>query len=351
MTGPEIVQFAAAVNGAFKPDEVISLLLRLNLKFTDYVTANLPFPRQLEELVGAANSQAWVAQLVLEVVRERPANHLVKQFLATYPGWDPAKSLPSAHPCDALRVFGGKSFIGRPDLRKFLKRMISGDSKNMLLVTGERRKIGKTYSKEMVSFLSASQQPSGVVYIDLDTDNYDPAKLASEIAKTMRLDVGGMPSRGQQQASRWNQDLSNWLIPEVPDSRRVVWWIILDGFRQRMPSEEVQDLIAQIAQRVQGTQDYRLILIDYTYSLPVAVSGFMFREKVVPIQKEEVQHFLEQVHQQKHGSAPADEELADYVTGVYQKLAEYTQQYPDMTDNHLLLNMAVTDAMEIIREG
>jgi len=351
MTGPEIVQFAAAVNGAFTVDEVISLLLRLNRRFTDHVTANLPFPRQLEELVGAANSQAWVAQLVFEVVRDRPGNASVAQFLARYPGWDPAKSPPSAHPCDALRVFGGKSFIGRPDLRKFLKRMSSGDDKNMLLVMGERRKIGKTYSKEMISFLSVNQPPSGVIYIDLDTDSYDPGKLAGDIAKKMRLDVAGMPTRGQQQASRWNQDLSSWLVPEVPDPRRIVWWMVLDGFRQKMPSEEVQDLIAQIAQRVQGTQDYRLIVIDYNYPLPVAVSGFMFTERIAPIGRDEVQSFLQQVHQQKHGSLPADQELADYMTGVYEKLAEYAQQYPDMAENHLLLNMAVTDAVEVIREG
>jgi hypothetical protein len=350
MTGPEIVQFAAALNGAFTVEEVSTLLLRLNRKFTDYVTAKLPFPNQLEELVATANSQAWVAQLVLQAVQERPLNAAIKGFLATYPGWDPAKGQTLAHPSDALRVFGGKSFIGRADLRKFLRRMSSGEGKNILLLTGERRKIGKTYSKELLSFLSAKQQPSGVAYIDLDNDSYDPAKLIGDIAKGMRLDITGMPSRGQQQASRWNQELSSWLIPEIPDPKRVVWWIVLDGFRQRMPSEEVQDLIAQIAQRVQSTQDYRLILVDYTYSLPVAVSGFMFKEMIAPIQKDEVQHFLKRIHQQKYGSAPEEEKLSDYVTGVYERVAEYARQYPDMAESQLLLNMAVTDAVEIIRE-
>ena len=86
MTGREIFEFAAAVNNAFTIDEVKSLLLRLNLKFTDYVTANSPFPRQLEELVGAANSRGWVAQLVSEVVRGRPTNQLVNSFFRAMRG-------------------------------------------------------------------------------------------------------------------------------------------------------------------------------------------------------------------------------------------------------------------------
>ncbi|HXA79214.1 MAG TPA: effector-associated domain EAD1-containing protein [Candidatus Acidoferrales bacterium] len=351
MTGPEIVQFAAVLNHAFTFEEVSTLLLGLDRKLTDYVTGNLLFPKQLEELVGAANSQAWIPQLVIKVVRDRPNNASVKQFLASYPGWDPAKSAPWAHPSDALRVFGGKSFIGREDLRKFLKGMCSADGKNVLLVLGEHRKIGKTYSKELVAFLSYNQQPSRVVYLDLDNENYSPARLAADIGKRMRLDVAGMPGQGEQQATRWNQDLSTWLIPEIPQPDRMVWWIILDGFRQRMPSEELQDLIAQIAQRTQSTQDYKLILVDYNYALPVAVSGFMFKEKVTPLEKTEVQHFLAQVHQQQHGAPPADDELSEYLSGVYEKLAEYTAQFPEMAGNQLLLNMAVTDAFEIIREG
>src|SRR5579864_1495832 len=131
MTGPEIVQFAGALNGGFTVHEVTTLLLRLSRKFTDYTTANLTFPEQLEELVGAANSQGWVGPLVSVAVQERPSNAAIKDFLITYPGWDPATHSPFSHPCDALRVFGGKSFIGRADLRKFLKRMSVGDGRNV----------------------------------------------------------------------------------------------------------------------------------------------------------------------------------------------------------------------------
>lgn len=88
MTRPEIVAFAAALNDAFTRQQMESLLLSLNRKFSDYVGSNQPFPRELERLVTAAKSQGWVPQLVAEAVRQNPGNRSIKHFLATYPNWN-----------------------------------------------------------------------------------------------------------------------------------------------------------------------------------------------------------------------------------------------------------------------
>jgi hypothetical protein len=353
MTGPEIVQFAAALNGAFTVSEISTLLLRLNRKFTDYTTAILTFPEQLEELVGAANSQGWIGRFVLAVVDERSSNAAVNDFLKTHPDWDPAKSRLLTHPCDALRIFGGKSFIGRPTLRTFLRRMSgAGYSKNVLVVTGNSSKIGKTYTQEFVSFLSVNQPPSGCSYVDLDKDKYDAPKLARTIAKDLQLDVTSIPSRGEQQATRWNQELAKWLITDSTGPNRALWWIVLDGVKQQGLPEEVQELISQIAQRVQRARDYRLILIDYNYSLPLAIAGFTFTEKVLPLQRADVEQFLSLIHQERHGSVPEQDRLSEYVTAAYNKLAQYVQENPGMNPaDQLLLNLAVTDAVDTIREG
>jgi len=353
MTGPEIVQFAAALNAAYSLDEVKTLLLRLDRKFTDYTTASLTFPKQLEELVGAANSQGWVGRLVSEVVHERSSNAAIRDFLVAHPDWDPAKTRPLGHPCDALRIIGGKSFIGRSTLRTFLRRMSGGPySKNVLLVMGTGSRIGKTYTHELVTFLSINQPPSGYSYVDLDKDNYDAAKLAKAIAKGMQLDINTIPSRGEQQATRWNQELAKWLIPDNLGTARALWWIILDGVKQKTLPEEVQELIAQIAERVQSARDYRLILIDYGSKLPLAVAGFMFRETVAPLGRADVEQFLSQIHQERYGAAPDQNTLSEYVAGAYNKLAQYVRENPEMDPrDQLLLNLAVTDAVEIIREG
>ena len=103
----------------------------------------------------------------------------------------------------------------------------------------------------------------------------------------------------------------------------MVWWIVLDGFRQKMASEAVQDFIAQLAQRVQATSRFRLILLNYVYPLPFAVEAFVFKDHVRPLDQNEVQMFLSDVHERKHGAEPALQVLQDYVTGVYERLAVY----------------------------
>ena len=353
MTGPEIVEFAAALNGAYTLGEVKTLVVRLNRKFTDYTTANLTFPKQLEELVAAANSQGWVGQLVSQVVRESSLSPAIRDFLIAHPDWDPARTRPLNHPCDALRITGGKSFIGRLTLRTFLKKM-SGDtySKNVLLIMGTGSKIGKTYTYELVTFISISQPPSGCTYIDFGKDNYDAAKLAMTIAKGLQLDISTIPSRGEQQATRWSQELAQWLIPDNLGAPRALWWIILDGVKRTTLPEEVRELIAQLAERVQRTRDYRMILIDYGSKLPLAVAGFTFRETVVPLSRADVEQFLSQIHQERYGAAPDQNTLSEYVTGTYNKLAQYVRENPEIDPgDQLLLNLAVTDAVETIREG
>src|SRR4051794_12404274 len=123
MTGPEIVTFSDALTKAYTPTELTTLLLTLDRRFVDYVTGTLPFPDQVRELVGAANSRGWISQLVLAVLNDRPANQFIKDFLAVHPYWDPTIYPPLTHPADTLRVYGGKSFIGRDRLRASLKRM------------------------------------------------------------------------------------------------------------------------------------------------------------------------------------------------------------------------------------
>jgi hypothetical protein len=349
MNGAEIVEFSTAVSQAFRPNDLATLLLRFNYMFYNYVVIQSTYPEQVVQLAGRANSEGWIGRLVVEVVRDRPLDRDIQTFLNNNPHWNPATNPPLDHPCDTLFVFGGKCFIGRRDLRKFLKAMNNPTGRKVLVVTSDRRKIGKTYSKELISFLSDNQQPSGVVPIDLDQDDYDPAKLAAAIARFMGVALESMPPQGQQQAARWNQELVDWLVPVVPNLATTVGWIVLDGFRQKMLSEATQDFISQLAQRVQGTTRFRLILLNYTIRLPLAVEAFVYKDEVRLLDHSEVQAFLSKVHERKHGAEPTPDLLSEYVTGVYERLAQYAQEYPDVAEDQLLLNMAVSEAAEIIQ--
>ncbi len=345
MTGLQIVEFSNVVRPAFTVSELTTLLRTLNKEFTDYAPAAELYPKQVELVIAAANSLGWIKQLVVAFLDARPANHGMRQFIQANPDFDPAR-LRTEHPCDTLQIFGGQCFIGRPDLRKFLKDMDTEIGRKVLIVTSDHRRVGKSYTKELVDFLSLNQQgTSRVVPVDLDRKDYDSGALALELGKALGLDPGSRPPQGDQQPTRWNQELVEWLIPQVPNpAATTVWWIILDGFRLKIPSEAVHDLISQLAQRVKSTTRYRLVLLNYATQLPLAVVAFGYKDNVQPLVRAEVADYLAKVHERKHGAPPQPPQLDEYVDSVYELRAKYALKYPEAADDLLLLNMAVSDA-------
>src|SRR4051794_30685835 len=245
MTGPEMIEFADAVRQAFLFNELDTLLKRLNLDINSYIVALTPYPDQVNSIVARAVAGSWIGSFVSEVVRARPANVAIRTFLVNNPHWDPDRYRVAAHRCDTLFVLGGKAFIARPDYRKYLKAMNAPTGKKVLLITSDRRKVGKSFSKELIDFLVDGQEMAHVIPIDLDADDYDPGKLAKKIADPMKIPTDPPQQMGQQPA-RWSQELVEWLIPNAAaEAAQKVWWIVLDGFRQKMPSEATQEFIAQ----------------------------------------------------------------------------------------------------------
>lgn len=349
MTGPQIVKLTTALRAAFTASELGAMLQKLGHEFTDYAVAATVYPDQVAQVVAAANSAGWIGQLVYEAVASRPDNLQLREFLTLNPDWDPARHPPASHPCDTLRVFGGKCFIGRQKLRSHLKDIERPTTRKVLLVTSEQRKVGKTYSTELVNYLSQSGPHSQAIPIDLDQDDYDQAKLARTLARHLGLPPDDVPKQDEQQAPRWNQDLVQWLVPLTPpEPGYKVYWIVLDGFRLRIPSEGLQDFIAQLAQRINSTVRFRLVLLNYTCRLPLGVDAFCFKDRVTPIERQEVSTFLAKIHERRHGSPPTPEELADYLAAVYDLHARNQHDYPESADDQLLMNMAVSDAADLI---
>jgi hypothetical protein len=352
MTGPEIVTFTSIVSSAFVEHELSTLLKKLNKNFLDYVPANVPYPKQVEELVGAANSKGWISQLVLAVLDDRPNNQFIKDFLSKHPYWDPANHPPLKHPADTLRILGGRSFIGRDRLRAVVKKMDTPTGKKVLLVKSTHRKVGKTYSKDLLDFVSKKLQPSGVAYVDLDFEDFDPIKLAKKLAKEMKLNTSLFPDSATEQAPRSNQELVSLLTESSPNPANPPpnWWMVLDGFRDRQPSEAIQDFIAQLAQRVQQTEEYRLILANYGCLLPLTVGEFVFTLDLEPLTRTELETHFTNVHRQKNQTNPTAAELSDYLSGMDVAFARLTQLYPDSKDDQTLVNSAVTTVVDTIEE-
>ncbi|MEN3328140.1 MAG: hypothetical protein V7638_2947 [Acidobacteriota bacterium] len=351
MTGPEIVEFSKAINLAYTYDELKKLLLKLDRRIQDYVPANSVFPTQVDELVGAANSQGWISQLVLAVLNDRPSNQDIKDFLARRPYWDPAKHPPLAHPTETLRILGGESFIGREGLRRALRNMDEPTSKKILIVTSIHRKVGKTYSKELVDFITQSTSMTQMAFVDLDKKTYNPFELAKDLALELKLDPNVIPAETTEQAARANQDLVSLLIKRSTDPASKVWWIVLDGFRDQVPSEAIQDFIAQLAQRIKRTKEYRLILVNYDYSLPLAVDGFSFKDDLEPLTKTELETHIFNVYRQHKNQNPSVQQLAEYMKGKDDFLQALSQKHHRALDDQELINTAVSKVADLIEGG
>jgi Effector-associated domain 1 len=348
MNGPEMIEFAEAIRKAFLFNEVETLLKRLKLDITDYIVAHTTYPEQVKAIVARANAGNWIDSFVSAAVRDRPADRAIRSFLVKNPHWDPSRYPLPPHPCDTLFVLGGKAFIGRSVYREYLKRMNAPTGRKVLLITSDRRKVGKSYSKELIDFLVDGQQLASVIPIDLDEQDYDPGSLAKKIGAPMKI-MGDPPEQMGQQPARWSPELLDWLIPKVPsDGIHTVWWIVLDGFRQKMPSEATQEFISQLAQRVQETSRFRLLLVNYAYRLPLKVEAFTYKDRVLPLADTDIATFLEQVHEQRRGAKPEKPQLIEYVDAYEARLAQYRTEHPEEADGQLLLHMAVVDTAELI---
>lgn len=348
MTGAQAVQFGKVVSPLFDENSMGRLLQSLNRRFIDVAPAGLGFRDQVDRIVATANSEGWIKQLVVAILTERPNNAALTQFMATNPDCQPNLVTTGQHPCDALQLFGGQSFIGRPELRKYLKRMDTPTGRKVLIVTSDYRKVGKSYTKEVVDFLTLNQQGAWCVSADLDRTDYDSGALAKEIGKQMALDPRDVPPQGDQQATRWNQELIEWLIPASPKADEGTWWFVLDGFRLKMPSEALKDFIEQLAIRVKATANYRLILLNYPSPLPLSVAVFLYKDKVERLDRAKVADHLAAIHAQKYGAPPDPPQLTEYLDDVYAQQAQLARDYPESADDTLLLNSAVSLVAESI---
>jgi len=348
VTGQQIVEFSDVLSNIYNVNGFKRLLLGINRSLQTLAAPTDPFPDQVLSVVEVANSQGWLALLVGAVTTALPNHALVRQFLSNHPDWDVMRNAPASHPCDTISIFGGRSFLGRRQFREYLKSMDEPTGKKVLIITGALRKVGKTYSRELVQFLVMHTQNAGKVYVDLDQMENDPAVVVTKIAQDLGLGAGGAATLGQQQAARGNHDLVDWLVPTNQIGQLKTWWILLDGFREHVASEGLQDFIAQLAQRIQGTPNYRLILINYSYRLPLAVDAFCLKEEVVPLTRVDVEQFLATIHERRFGALPAAAQLAEYVDGVYATVQQLTNSEPGSAGDQLLLNTAATKARDLI---
>jgi hypothetical protein len=343
--GPQLRQFAEVLSSAYDPVSLTGVLLNINQPTVDkQAPMNATFGEATLAIAVNANNEGWAPSLLKAVAADRADNDDVKRFLATYPDLDPARNPQIANPWMAYRLFGGRVFLGRMRVRNLLVKMNNPLNRKVLVIKSGQRQVGKTYTGALVSLVS-EQNGYNIAYIDLDKKIYDLRTVAEELALKWEIPQD-VPRQGDEQDTRWAQQLASFLVSTAPRKNGVVRWLILDGFRERVPSAGIKALIDQLAISIQADPSFRLILTNYNDPLPLTL--LWFEDIVVPLTLEEIRTALAAIHQTFCGQAPSPEEIKMYMDEYASRLALYKQQNPEHVESHLLIHNAAADVVAVM---
>jgi len=347
LTGPESVQFADAIFKVYPIADLDGLLLSIDrLTVEQLVPMNATPEEAARRVVLRANREGWIQDLILKAAEGRPDRPEIQAFFTAHQRLDPVNNPQMQNPWVAYRLFGGRLFIGRQKVRKFLLLMTDPLKRKILVVKSERRQVGKSYTGALVGFVSQQSKPDKASLIDLDATIFDLRTLAEAIAREWNIDVARLPRRGEEQETRWAQQLAEYLVKTATLKVGQVCWLILDGFRERVPSAGIKALIDCLAINIQDNPSFRLILVNHTDPLPLTI--LRYEDVVVPLTQEEIQTALTEIHQSCCGRPANPEEVTEYMEEYARQLETYKLSSPEHADSQLLVHNAIADVVEVM---
>ena len=305
LIGKEFGKLCKALR-VFTPDEFEEMLAYMGRPQTDFAGPGVVFPNLVVRVVGAAQTQGWIGELIAAALsfhkdyRETDTPPALVEFIDQHKRLDPAlRPPPEPDPHDTLVMRGGRVFIARDDLRQKLKVIGAKEFSRVLVVNGGEC-TGKTYSRYFVSHLKERNdlQNEKVVYVDLDQQVKKPEDLLKWIGQPLGLTT--IPPRtAEQDARTWVPAIGNW-IREGLDAKKAegteTWWFILDGFSDKTQESTTYDLIRELATRADlDLEEMRLLLIDYGQRLG-GQHLYVNEEKIEEIGEKAVLVFLGQVN-------------------------------------------------------
>jgi hypothetical protein len=336
-----------ALRDAFDLDTLRRMLwYRLGFKLEEIVSSESNLRTAVEKVIQTARQRGSIWKLVRAALEENPSNELLREFVATYPQYDKTTSwIPPHDPYEAYLLRAQRFFINRVDFRVALRDLSKSDGERVLVINGERGS-GKTYSREMINYLTEVLDDHKALYVDLDMFEYRPDDLAATIGRQMGRDVTTMPKQYDEQVSRWTHNLCDWIFEDFIKNERFTWWFVFDGFRQRLLQPETRDLIGELATRAEGpVRQCRLVLLNYTEMLPADIDCFIKRETIRSIGREDLIPFFNHLFSVK-GRALTAAETEYIVDEVIAQVDEKIAAIPNGSQERLrLLSRAVSNTM------
>jgi hypothetical protein len=257
------------------------------------ITTGMSYPDVLQTVVQKAIEEGWIGDLVYHATTQNSGGVNLKAFVQNHPDFDPAKGPPMAvdwvmaHTLRARRYF-----FGRKDLRAALKELRSPDGARVLVVNGQRVS-GKSYTNELIAFLSERTPKNKTIYMNLDKYVFEAPNLTEMIGLQMGMDTTRIPQQQDEQKARWVQRLVGWILNRVVNPGDVTYWFVFDGFREQTLLPETKDWIDELAVQAEtNVPQCRVVLLNYTETLPFQISDFISREEIKPIGRDELIEFF-----------------------------------------------------------
>jgi hypothetical protein len=230
------------------------------------------------------------------------------------------------------------ALVNRTELRKFLKELadIQPAGGRILVVNGPPLS-GKTYSIELISYLSRALRNFNFVLIDLKkmSGEIRPIHLAEYMVSWMSLDPTVVPDENQEQDSRWIQLFCNRLQAALRNAAET-WWIVIDGFNHARLSPAVNDLVKELSGRIRLTlPELRLVLLSYPESLSPDVERVALRETLAPISQQDLISFFGQIYYETNQTYfPKD--IAERIGEVLRAADPTSPQYMEMLSTEVV---------------
>lgn len=284
-------------------DELARILfIYTNRKLQNYASDKDTITIVIFKLIQGAMTENWVYDLIKAALAERPNNQLLRAFIENYPVFDPSKPPPKPKDYyESYFVLSNYLFIGRPELRKKLRELRTSDESTRILLVDGNRMSGKTYSRQLIGYLASKFEKHHVIPIDLDKYQYEPYEVCLVFAQEMGFsqdEIRGIPVQQGELMDKYVQFLCNWIKGQVNKAKDKIFWFVFDGFREKVLSEGIEDMIINLAGKVENEMLHRncyLVVLNYTNILPYDLATNALKESAKIIDKDDLLSFIERL--------------------------------------------------------
>ncbi|HEY0778932.1 MAG TPA: effector-associated domain EAD1-containing protein [Gemmatirosa sp.] len=269
----------------------------------DHITQPAPIKDMARRVILWSENQGQVLPLARAAVERAPSHPLViayREELLAALDCTTTTNLGGYPPYETCFVAGQQAFIGRLTLRQFIRDLAEPYGVHVLVVNGLSR-TGKTYSLQLLSYVSNHQEPPyQLAWATLENEvasTYAPETLARRYAAQLGWNEGTIP---QRPSTRYAKEIAWWIIGEAKRAR-VPQVLVFDSFNKVDLHAETRELVQELLTAVSATTSrVRLVMLNYEQDLfPPVLPGPVRGELVAVLTRHELVEYFKTVAQHR----------------------------------------------------